>query len=286
MLDILIFDVEHGQSIFFYPHESPEYGMFVDCGNTPEFEPIDFLLEKNFIHLEGQRYVLGNLTITNYDQDHFSGLPYLMTKAHVKTIRFARNLNSQEITSQKPVITDAVKRVCKLQDEYIYPTPNHVPPYQVTTFSLDKSHYPGTIPTTNQLSQIVFVQYAGAVICIAGDIEKKGWEILTKNKSFTDWLGKTNVLIAPHHGRENGYAEEIFDHCFPECVIISDKMIVHGTQEGMTQTYANHVVGDGVIDLNNVAAGKRKTFTTRSDRHIWIQLDAGGKRVYRTFAIK
>ncbi len=139
MLEIIIFNVEHGQSIFFYPRNNPEYGMFIDCGNTPNFEPTDFLIKQNLIHHDGQKYVLGNLTLTNYDHDHFSGISYLRSKTHIWSIQFADNLSSQEIIAQKPIITNALKDICDLKETYtVRPVPGFAPPYTKNLFSLAK----------------------------------------------------------------------------------------------------------------------------------------------------
>lgn len=282
MLDIVIFNVEHGQSVFFYPQGSPTYGMFVDCGNTQEFNPVDAILSWGLLPTDQMgRPVLSNLTLTNYDHDHFSGLPYLMSKALITTIRFARNISSQELKITKPEQTDALNKVCALQDAYIHPTPYHVPPYTVATFSLPRHCFPDGKCDTNNLSQIVFVSYGGCVICISGDVEKEGWEQLLKQPEFVAWLKATNVLIAAHHGRVNGYAEEMFDHCSPECVILSDKKVVHGTQDGMSQTYANRVSGNGIFLANQRSFTPRKVLTTRNDGHIWVQFAADGTRIYK-----
>ena len=282
VLDIIIFNVEHGQSVFFYPQDSPAYGMFVDCGNTKDFNPIDCVLAWGLLPKDQMgRPVLSNLTLTNYDHDHFSGLPYLMSKALIATIRFARNITSQELISIKPEKTDALSKVCTLQSTYIYPASFHVPPYAVATFSLPRHCFPNGECDTNNLSQIVFVRYGGSVICISGDVEKEGWEKLLTQPEFVAWLRATNVLVAAHHGRINGYAEEIFDYCSPECVILSDKKMTHGTQEGMSQVYANRVVGKGIFLTNHRSLMPRKALTTRNDGHIWIQFSANGTRVYK-----
>ena len=44
-----------------------------------------------------------------------------------------------------------------------------------------------------------------------GDIEKKGWLRLLELDEFKQTLNDVNVFIASHHGRINGYCEEIFD---------------------------------------------------------------------------
>jgi beta-lactamase superfamily II metal-dependent hydrolase len=282
MMDVIVFDVEHGQSLFFYPRTHPEYGMFVDCGNTSDFEPVDAVIRWGWLPKDQVgRYLLSNLTLTNYDHDHFSGLPYLVSKAHIATIRFARNVSTQELKATKPVQTDALNRLCHLQDTYTAPAPNHIPPYTVATFSLSRQCFPKDECDTNNLSQIVFVSYGGSTICISGDVEAVGWSQLLQNPDFRNRLRVTNVFVAAHHGRENGYASEVFDHFAPECIIFSDKTVVHGTQEGMAQSYANHVAGNGIFLGNQGRSTARKVLTTRNDGHLWLRFLPDGKREYR-----
>lgn len=283
-MDIVIFNVEHGQSILFYPHGAPGYTMLVDCGNTQEFNPIDTIL-----HLLPQdqlgRRVLSNLALTNYDHDHFSGLPYLADKVHISTVSFAKNLTSGEIRSLKEESTDALDKLCEIKDTYIHDAPYHTPPYARQFFHLEKHHFPNGDYDTNNLSQVMFVNYHGTTICIGGDLEAVGWTELLKNDGFKEWLRAIDIFIASHHGRENGYAEEIFQHCSPECVIISDKEMVHGTQDGMAQTYASHVRGNGVTFGNLRALTGRKVLTTRNDGHILIKLAPNGVRAYAPISL-
>lgn len=275
-MDILIFDVGLGQSIFVYPHSQPEYGMLVDCGHTEDFHPIDFLLRKRYI-----TDTLHNLTLTNYDQDHFSGLPYLRSKVKIKSVNFAKNLTSQEIKNLKETHTTALEHVCYIKDTYTSSISDYNPPYKKAVFHLEKEHLDNY--DTNNLSQIVFIEYFGTTICISGDLEQKGWEImLEKYPGLKEWLKHTHVFIASHHGRENGYHPEVFSHCKPECIIISDKGIVHDTQRDMASVYGDHIHGHG-IHFNNDAQNPRKVLTTRSDGHLWLHLPLIGIRNYRNF---
>jgi len=274
--DLLIFDVELGQSIFVYPHSNPEYGMLVDCGNTPEFEPIDFLIAKGYI----KNNTLNNLTLTNYDQDHFSGLPYLRSKVAITSVCFAPNLTSSEVKGlkEKPH-TEALEHTCHMKDTYIYPVPDY---FVTEQFYLQKEHLEDY--DTNNLSQVVFIEHNGSVICVSGDLEEQGWKtLLEKKPEIKIWLAKTNIFVASHHGRDNGYYPEIFSHCKPECIIISDKGIMHDTQKDMAAVYGNHVCGEGIV-LNNDSVNKRKVLTTRDDGHIYIQLFPGSVRLYNNFS--
>jgi len=277
--DILVFDVGLGQSIFVFPHSHPEYGMMVDCGNTEDFEPVDFLVKQGLI----KNGVLSNLTLTNYDQDHFSGMSYLQSKVSIHTVTFAKNLTSLEIKDlkEKPH-TQALVEICDVKDRYIHPVPEYQPPFIKRVFHLEKVDLEDH--DTNNLSQVVFVESNGSVVCISGDLEEKGWEaLIAKQPNIKTWLAKTNIFIASHHGRENGYHPDTFLHCKPECIVISDKGILHETQRDMSSVYSGHVVGVGVF-MNGDVINRRKVLTTRDDGHIWLQLHPGGRRIYKNFS--
>ena len=283
MLDIIVFNVEHGQSIFVYPQGAPEYGMLIDCGNTSDFNPIDLVIQWKLLPIDPTgRYVLRNLALTNYDHDHFSGLPYLRSRVHIATTFLAPNVSASELLAIKPEKTEALEHLCYLKNTYTGTVQNYAPPYRIVPFSLTKNQFLGEQWDTNNLSQVIFVQYGGSTICVCGDLEKAGWERMLQNVNFRSWLQSTDILVAAHHGRENGHAEEIFGFCKPECVILSDKAIVHRTQEGMAQAYASRTRGDGVTLVSAPTVQRRKVLTTRNDGHIWVQLAPGNGRIYRT----
>ncbi len=272
--DIFIFDVGLGQSIFVYPRSAPNYGMLIDCGHNGDFHPIDFLLQKNFI----SNKILSNLTITNYDQDHFSGIDELRKKVGIQTVRLAKNLSSHEIKQLKDEITVQLDHVCSLKDTYTSPANYHMPPYEVRAFHLEKHHL--DTYDTNNLSQVIFLKQHGTVVCISGDMEEKGWlAMLNTHPEIKEWIKSTKVFIASHHGRSNGFCSDVFSLCRPECIIISDKGIIHDTQKDMASVYGKCVADPG-INMNN---RNRKVLTTRDDGHLWLQLHPGAIRTYANF---
>ena len=283
MMDIVIFNVELGQCIFFYPRNHAEYGLMVDCGNTPKFEPIDKLLEWNLLPKKTNnnppKRILKNLTITNYDQDHFSGLPYLRSKVKIEIVVLPKNISSEEIRERKDEITKPIEEIIKLKDEYVWPTTLDAP-YTEDAFYLKQSDFPDEEIDTNKLSQIVFVTYNNTCICMPGDLTSPAWEKHLTNKMVQDKLKETQIFVASHHGREDGFNENIFKYCHPEVIILSDEDINYKTQEGQTQTYIAEVEGNGIV-FNGNATNLRKTLTTRNDGHLWIRIEENGTRTYK-----
>jgi len=280
---IVIFNVELGQCIFFYPRNHAKYGLMVDCGNSPKFEPIDKILEWNWLpertNDEPPTRILKNLIITNYDQDHFSGLPYLRRKVKIETSRLPDNISPEEIKTIKDKITEPIKEIIKLKNDHTRSVTLDTP-YVINTFHLNQSDFPNEEIDTNKLSQVVFVTYNGTCICIPGDLTSPAWEKHLKNKKVQDKLKETQIFVASYHGRDDGFNENVFKYCWPEVIILSDRDIKHETQDGQIQTYAGKVEGNGIV-FSCDAINLRKTLATRSDGHLWILIEENGTRFYK-----
>jgi len=113
-----------------------------------------------------------------------------------------------------------------------------------------------------------------------GDLEIESWELMLSKENVAKWLERTSIFFASHHGRENGYNPDIFKFCFPDCIVISDKEIVHATQQGMAGLYSPHVLGDGIVLKHGSGNMRRKVITTRKDGDILIRIDARGNTAY------
>lgn len=132
---------------------------------------------------------------------------------------------------------------------------------------------------TNNLSFTVFIKYGGFKILFPGDMEKDGWQALLTKPAFVQELAGTDILVASHHGRENGFCEDIFDYFTPLAVVISDKSIVHSTQE-IVPDYRNVVAEIGVAVANQQR--RRHVLTTRRDGDIIFKVDDAGSFTINT----
>jgi hypothetical protein len=172
-------------------------------------------------------------------------------------------LGSGPLTSCAQWYVDACDRFNQQPDE---PFDQHMCGITATVFW---NSYP-FFTDTNDLSLVVFIKYGSFSILFPGDLEKGGWRALLQRLDFRQALTTVNVLVASHHGRENGFCPEVFDYCKPQAIVISDKSIEHDTQ--LTHPDYRAVVPDLGVMVRTT--GKRRhVLTTRSDG--WIQLDVG-----------
>lgn len=243
----------------------------IDSGDSGTWSPSAYI-----------RYVLGRTTldylfITNADQDHMSDLRGL-ERAGVTVDTLIRNTS----------YTGAAMRAIKLgggpltgdAEWYVgacdsYSVPTQAPFNQCMngiTYEVFSNPFP-RFTDTNNLSLVVFIRYAGTTFLFPGDLERDGWLALLQRPDFRVRLGDVGVLMASHHGRENGFCQEVFDHCWPHAVVISDKPIVHDTQRTVPDYRA--VVRDSGVIVRTT--GKRRhVLTTRRDGWIQFEVDDNG----------
>jgi len=279
IMKLRIWDVQHGACAMLQHTEVEKLAM-IDSGHNAEEEwyPSSYI-----INTLGRKSV-DYLFITNADLDHMSDLDGLWTAGiDVKSLTRSQGISPQDLrTIKMKTASDGklgadIERYLKIHESYNQPvtTPfnDHMGGVQRQTFS---NSYP-RFKETNDLSLAIFFKFEGFKILFPGDLERGGWLALLENPEFVKELDGTSVLVASHHGRKNGYCEEIFKYFEPQCVVFSDKQIDHGTQEGMTEMYAQHVSDRGV-QLSN--GDQRWVLTTRSDGWIHFAVDSAGFEVF------
>lgn len=101
-------------------------------------------------------------------------------------------------------------------------------------------------------------------------METEGWRQLLRNPAFVAELHGVNVFVASHHGRENGYCEEVLNLCPAiEVFIISDKKMGYQSQETVDRyrAYARGFNYQGDI---------RHVLTTRRDGRMLFSVPPTG----------
>ena len=256
---LTIHDVGHGSCISLI-HENGNV-MLWDCGHIDGNRPSDFLPALGID-------TINRFFVTNYDEDHISDLPTLRKKLNIDLLRRNKSISKGQLRALKlqgGPISPAMESMLSMIDNYTDGPPSTLPPFPGVSFKTYFNKYLTDFDDTNNISLVSFINCNGKHFVIPGDLEKLGWEQLLKDESFRESLKKVDVFIASHHGRENGYCSEIFDHCSPEVIIFSDSSIKHATQE-MASKYASHA---SRVRLNG---DTRYVLSTRNDGDIYWNL--------------
>lgn len=260
-MTLTIFNVRHGFCAYLVADTNNV--MLFDCGQDDEtgFSPSSYLRRTQCTGIE-------KLVITNFDQDHVSDLPSVLRTVPVATLFRNGSISADQLRAiklQSGPITDAMEAAIALHRDYVHQITNP-PDFGAIEYHAFYNDYPD-FADTNNLSLVSFIHYDGMGIIIPGDLEREGWLKLLSNQQFRADLARVSIFVASHHGRESGYCEEVFEYCSPHIFVISDKEVIHDTQDNV---YVSHASG---IPFNNTE--RRYVLTTRSDGNILISKAPG-----------
>lgn len=267
-----VFDVEHGACAIILSPAGERIAM-IDSGHnaTTGWRP------STFIRQSMNRTCLDYLFITNADQDHISDLEGLWEHGiEIPTLHRNRSPNASVLRAIKEAggaLTNDMERYLRIHADYSGPV---AVPFNAGMGGVTYSAFCNSFPEfadTNNLSLAVFIKYAGFKMLFPGDLEDAGWKKLLENPAFIEELTGTDILVASHHGRANGFCIDIFDYFAPKAVVISDKPIVHDTQE-MVPDYREAVSAIGVAVANQ--SRRRHFLTTRRDGDIFFNVSWDG----------
>lgn len=259
-----IFNVGHGSCAYLIA-DNGNVALF-DCGHDVEigFRPSTFLRKRDVNGIE-------LFIVSHYDEDHLSDLPSLRALAStipIHSLRRNRSLTIDQVREMKQregrPIGPGLKALLEMGSTYTVAAPDV--DFAGATVKTFQNSYGSNFPRfadTNNLSLVTFIHQGAASIILPGDLEKAGWQALLANPEFLAHLRRVNIFVASHHGRANGYLPDVFDHCTPDIVIISDTAMQYDTQEN---SYAQHARG---LSWNN-GMTTRYVLTTRRDGNITI----------------
>lgn len=273
-MHLRIWDVQHGACAMLWHRQNGSAGKLamIDSGNADDWRPSTYLRQQN-------RQAVDYLFITNADQDHMSDLDGLwQEKIAVRTLTRNPHPPAAELRKIKAAggLSNDIERFLNIHETYNSPVTE---PFNLHMGGITQKTFFNPFPQfqdTNNLSCVVSIEFAGFRILFPGDLEEDGWLALLQREDFRNELAGVQILVASHHGRDNGYCEEVFNYCAPRAVIMSDKAIVHDTQY-MAQTYRRHVTANhpnGVVV--RTTQRQRHVLTTRNDGHIHFAVSSNG----------
>jgi beta-lactamase superfamily II metal-dependent hydrolase len=256
------FDVGHGNCTMITAPNGKT--MMIDCGHSQRrpWYPSE--------HFAGQ--TIEFLVVTNFDEDHVSDFPGVIDRCFINAFYWNTSITPNDLLYVKDDSPlgkgiEALHEVMVANQDYS--SWNYFPdlgPIERTHFF---NRYPSSFDDANNLSVVTFISYAGHKFVFPGDLEEAGWLSLLKRPGFAEELKDVNVFVASHHGRKSGCCAEVFDHCNPRIVVMSDRNKAFDTQETVPW-YASRVSG---VDW---LGAKRYVYTTRNYGDIRITIKDDG----------
>jgi competence protein ComEC len=230
--------------------------------------------------------------LSHPDLDHMSGLRCILRRESFGTINFwdlphTKPLGEPE--DYKPVesyidhaLYEVMRRGADL-DGYVWPKVLNLERFDSGNYWTDDgieilspSHaevaYWDAREKWNNMSLVLRVAYGGRSVMLPGDVEQGGWDFLAE---ACPYIG-TDVLVASHHGRKNGYPDNgVIDLIAPKAVIISSDKLP--AEEDATPRYQNATNG------NVFSTRHYGTIVIRlwADGEVWVEPEAGGPRLYQ-----
>jgi beta-lactamase superfamily II metal-dependent hydrolase len=272
-VDLKIFDVEHGACALLTTDAGQR--LMIDCGHnaTTGWYPGTYLAARSIARLDA-------LCISNYDQDHVSGFPNLVERVQIGTL-FRNTSVAPEVIwrlkSEDGIVSGAMTRfVHAISQEFGPPGVVVLPQLLGVGYRLYRNEYPA-FEDENNLSLVMGLTFGACNFLFTGDLEAAGWEhLLRTNPGFRAEVAGTHVLMAAHHGRENGIYAELFDvyRCRPQIVVISDDYHQYDTQQTVAYYRAQC---SGVTNFRG--QDRRHVLTTRRDGAITFVTSATGVTV-------
>lgn len=268
-MQIEVHDVDHGGCAVI---SSPSgHRMMIDCGKSASrgWSPS--------AAYKGQRFE--TLMVQNLDLDHVEDMERLVRDVHIDGFFSNPTVSAAAFAHMKDY--DLRGGLQTTYDVLLHCGPefgswNHA--LGGVMWKTYFNRYAHDFSKTNNLSLATFVTYGNFTILFGGDLECAGWTKLLERPDFKLDLMSVNVLVASHHGRENGCCPELFVWCNPELIIFSDGPKQHSSQE-TDGWYAARAKGINdhtkVPDVYGIYP-KRRVMTTRRDGTIQISAPGTG----------
>jgi beta-lactamase superfamily II metal-dependent hydrolase len=265
MLEITVWDVQHGSAAYIRTPNNRH--IVVDLGdNGEEFSPLRTLYGRGVRQLDA-------VVITHPHRDHMDDI-FNFHWLLPQSLWTPRHLSEAAIRKgNRATDADVVTRYLEIRQQYSGALTTATDLTAQTGFGGATFQFfaPRScdLGNLNNHSLVVVVSFAGLKMVLPGDNESPSWKDLLLDPGFLAAVQSTDILLAPHHGRVNGWCPELFGAIGnPRLVVISDGRF---GDTSATDRYSKQARGWAVFDPSG-RQEERNCVTTRCDGHITIKL--------------
>jgi len=264
-MNIVVWDVNHGNSIWVQTPNNKD--VLIDCGSndTTDFSPA--------LYLKNKGRSLDYLIVSHPHTDHIQDIENIMNYNKPPMLDRPK-LDLERILEANPEGDEGIIRnYFDFQEQYGFETSDeNNPEYKSWGAGVSFHNFNPNEDDSNlnNLGIVTFINFGDFTLLCPGDIEENGWKRLLTQSNFVKWLGKTDFLIASHHGRNAGFYSKIFEYFTPKLTIVSDGRF---RETSATDAYYNITEGWDVNKRDTKDKIKRYVLTTRNDGPIVINVD-------------
>jgi beta-lactamase superfamily II metal-dependent hydrolase len=277
-LTCVFWDVQHGSAAYINTPANEHLVIDLGVGSYKEanlqFSPL--------LHLKRRYGVqrLDGVVITHPHRDHLDDIGnfgelsprVLVRPKHLSEADVLGSNRSQD----SPIIRQYLD-ISATYDQPVSPGENPFRPARpggcmITYFA------PSSCPRSNlnNHSIVTVVTHVGCKLLLPGDNEPPSWEELLAKPDFVEAIRGTDILLAPHHGRDSGFCPALFDHISPRLTVISDGRFgdtsATGRYAAVTQGWR--------VNRRDGTSQERKCLTTRRDGVIVVRCYSRQNRTY------
>jgi len=265
-MEIVVWDVNHGNAIWIQTPNGKDVLLDCGCNGTTDFSPA--------IHLESEGRTIDYLIVSHPHTDHIQDIENIADYNKPSMLRRPK-IDLDKILEANPEgDEELIRSYYNFQKTYGSPVSDEDnPEYESWGGGVSFHNFEpnGDDSNINNLGVVTFINYGGFTLLCPGDIQERGWKRLLNQNNFINWLRKTNFLIASHHGREEGFYDEIFEYFKPKLTIVSDGKF---RDTSATDKYYKITEGWPVRGRDSGDERKRYVVTTRNDGSINISVEA------------
>lgn len=269
MLRFVFWDVQHGHATYLATpggrHIAIDLGTGTYASSRAEFSPL-LNLKQNWGVTE-----LDGVLITHPHRDHLDDIVNF-EELSPQVLWRSKHLSEADIRAgNRKDDSGIIDKYLEINDRYSATVPDGADPFLASNNGgVDFQVFTPRSCNTSNLnnhSMVAVITYAHSTMLIPGDNEPPSWKELLEREDFRLAIRNTDILLAPHHGRESGFSSELFEHINPRLCIISDGRF---SDTSATDRYSKNSQG-WTVHKRSGDKEERKCVTTRNDGVIVVK---------------
>lgn len=272
-LKLVVWDVQHGSAAYIRTpnnsHIVVDLGTGSHIGYSETFSPL--------LHLRDNWGVnqLDEVIITHPHLDHIDDMLNLEAM-YPRILNRPRHLTESEVWANNRTADGAsrsiIQKYLDFNNRYTGPVDASNNPRIAANNggATIQSFLPvrSSRSNLNNHSIVTVIEYEGNKILLPGDNEPPSWVELLESPGFRDAITGTDILVAPHHGRDSGFHRDLFNYFTPKLTIVSDGPF---GDTSATDRYSA-VTSGWTVHRRNGQDSKRRCLTTRRDGVIVVDI--------------